>query len=232
MGAQRSRRECAARSEPTGRYKALLDLLVDYPGERAFNQYRDELPELDLPGGAAARRRNLCAYLDLFADAQIILVGEAAGYAGCRFSGIPFTCERQLAGQDRLPWTNGESLARTSSAQKLWVERSARIVWGAIGDGREFVLWNAFPWHPFGRSGPLSNRAPGRDLWDGLDVLRCFLDHFPRARPCAVGRVAERGLAKLGISAPYLRHPSRGGKAAFCAGVEALRRELAQSSDC
>jgi hypothetical protein len=203
----------------------LFALLTAYDGERAFNQYRDVHPELDLPHGAAVRRHNLRCYLEAFAGARFVLVGEAAGYAGCRFSGIPFTCEAQLVGPQRLDWTRGraQDLARSSVAETPWVERSGSIVWQALGERADCVLWNAFPWHPFGRSGPLSNRPPGRDLRDGLEVLRCFLSLFPAARPYAVGRVAQRALAAIGVPAPYIRHPSHGGKREFAAGVAGLR---------
>jgi hypothetical protein len=202
----------------------LFELLTAYSdNDRAFNQYRDVHLGLDLPHGAAVRRHNLRCYLETFAGARFLLVGEAAGYAGCRFSGIPFTCEAQLVGPERLDWTLGEELARSSAAATPWVEHSARIVWEALGERRDCVLWNAFPWHPFGAAGPLSNRAPGRDLHDGLDVLRCVLGLFPGARPYAVGRVAQRALAAIGVSAPYIRHPSHGGKRAFMAGVAALK---------
>ena len=73
----------------------LFDMLVAYRGSRAFNQYRDVHAGLDRPAGAAVRRRNLRRYLEAFVSARFVLVGEAAGYAGCRFSGIPFTCEAQ-----------------------------------------------------------------------------------------------------------------------------------------
>ena len=89
MSAQKCTPQQDARGDREDRYRALLDLLVAYRGERAFNQYRDEQPDLDIAGGAATRRRNLCVYLDAFAGARVVLVGEAAGYAGCRFSGIP-----------------------------------------------------------------------------------------------------------------------------------------------
>jgi hypothetical protein len=201
----------------------LFALLTAYRGEGAFNQYRDVHPELDLPDGAAVRRHNLRCYLETFAGARFVLVGEAAGYAGCRFSGIPFTCEAQLVGPQRLGWTRGHDLARSSAAETPWVERSGRIVWQALGERADCALWNAFPWHPFGRSGPLSNRPPGRDLRDGLEVLRWFLSLFPTARPYAVGRVAERALAAIGVPAPYIRHPSHGGKREFVAGVAGLR---------
>jgi hypothetical protein len=203
----------------------LHELLMSYRGDGVFNQYRDTDPHLDRPNGAAVRWSNLCHYLEAFARARYVLVGEAAGYAGCRFSGIPFTCEMQLVGPERLSWTSGleDHLAPTSAREALWVERSAVMVWGALRARTDCVLWNAFPWHPFGDGGPLTNRAPGRDLGDGLNVLRCFLGLFPSARPIAIGRVAERALAQIGVSAPYIRHPSHGGKKKFTAGVAALQ---------
>ena len=62
-----------------------------------MNPYADEHPELDLPGGAAVRRANLRHYLDERAGARLLLVGEAIGYRGGRFSGMAFTSERLLA---------------------------------------------------------------------------------------------------------------------------------------
>lgn len=204
----------------------LIESLTAYQTTRSFNQYQDAHPELDRPNGAAVRRHNLRCYLEAFADARFVLVGEAAGYAGCRFSGIPFTCEAQLVGPERLGWTLGlgldDDLARSSTAETPWVERSARIVWEALGERTDCVLWNAFPWHPFGEAGPLSNRPPGRNRYDGLEVLRCLLSLFPAAQPCAVGRVAQRALEAIGVQAPYIRHPSHGGKRKFMEGVAAL----------
>ena len=203
----------------------LLELLTAYDSPRAFNQYRDVHPELDHPHGAGVRRQNLRLYLEAFAGERFVLVGEAAGYAGCRFSGIPFTCEAQLVGAEPLSWTLGRDLARSSTAVRPWAERSAKIVWGALGARTDCVLWNAFPWHPFSETSPLSNRAPGRNLPDGEEALRCLLSLFPEARPYAVGRVAQRALANIGVQAPYIRHPSHGGKPRFVASVSALGPE-------
>jgi hypothetical protein len=202
----------------------LFELLLYYQNPRAFNQYRDVHPDLDLPRGAEIRRRNLRCYLETFANARYVLVGEAAGYAGCRFSGIPFTCEMQLVGPEPLEWTRSldGNLGRSSTAESLWVERSARIVWGTLGQRTDCVLWNAFPWHPFDGADLLTNRAPGRDLNDGKEVLECFLSLFPSAQVYAVGRVAQRALAAIGVDAPYIRHPSHGGKPKFVAGVTGL----------
>jgi hypothetical protein len=203
-------------------YNQLFDLLLGYQGQSAFNQYRETHPSLDRASGPAIRRANLRTYLETFAGARFVLIGEAAGYAGCRFSGIPFTCEAQLIGPNPLDWARGLGLARSGTRAQPWVELSARIVWGVLGARRDCLLWNAFPWHPYGKRGPLSNRAPGSDLADGREVLRCLLSLFPGARPYAVGRVAERALADIGIDAPYMRHPSHGGASKFAAAVAAL----------
>jgi hypothetical protein len=203
----------------------LLELLTSYEGPRAFNQYRDVDPELDRAHATNIRLQNLRSYLETFAGAQFILVGEAAGYAGCRFSGIPFTCEAQLVPPRQLSWTSVAELATSSSSAKPWVERSATMVWETLGERMDCLLWNAFPWHPIGSSGPLSNRPPGRDVRDGLDPLEHLLALFPLARPYAVGRVAQRALAAMGTHAPYIRHPSHGGKRGFQNGIAALASE-------
>jgi hypothetical protein len=203
----------------------LFDQLTGFRSRSGvFNQYRDVHPKLDLPQGAVVRRANLRCYLELFAGARFILVGEAAGYAGCRFSGIPFTCEAQLVGEEPLGWTVDPPLDRSSTAAKPWVERSATVVWETLGERRDCLLWNAFPWHPYGDPGPLSNRHPHQEVHEGLDVLRCLLSLFPTAEPHAVGRVAQRALEMIGTRAPYIRHPSHGGARRFAEGVVALRQ--------
>ncbi len=208
------------------KYDLLFHLLTQYAGSSlAFNQYRDVHPELDRPTGAEVRRQNLKRYLETFdqrSGVRFVLVGEAAGYAGCRFSGIPFTGEAQLAGPGRLSWTVGKKLARSSRADSPWAERSAKMVWQTLGERRDCVLWNAFPWHPCGPSGPLTNRPPGQDLHHGRQVLKCLLALYPDAQAYAIGRVAQRTLIAIGVDAQYIRHPSRGGKAEFVAGVAAL----------
>jgi uracil-DNA glycosylase len=207
---------------PGGSIDELIERLVDYSPAKAFNQYRQAHPDLDRPGATDIRIRNLRRYLHCFEGARVILVGEAAGYAGCRFSGIPFTCEAQIAGPAALPWTAGLGLQASSAQPSPWNEMSATVVWGALGNRRDCLLWNAFPWHPCGTAGPLSNCAPKRKVQAGLEVLRTLLAMFPGARPVAVGRVAQRALTDLGICAPYVRHPSHGGRHAFEAGLAAL----------
>jgi hypothetical protein len=206
----------------------LLELLQAYQGQDAFNQYHQCHPALDRPNGARIRRRNLRAYLETFAAASYVLVGEAAGYAGCRFSGIPFTGEAQIVGPERLSWAHKLDLERSSSGQDpspgLWRERSGQIVWEALDGRRDCVLWNTFPWHPYGDT-LLSNRKPRQNEIDqALEALTCVLRLFAGAEVYAIGRVSQDTLARLGIEAPYIRHPSHGGKARFTQGVRALPR--------
>jgi hypothetical protein len=199
----------------------LLELLRVYRGDGVFNQYRDCDPSVEREDGAAIRRRNLRRYLGAFASASYVLVGEAAGYAGCRFSGMPFTGEAQIVGLDCLPWARGLGFEQSSLGEQ-WRERSGEMVWAAFDGRRDCVLWNAFPWHPYGEK-PLSNRKPKRsELSQATDVLQCFLSMYRRTEVHAIGRVSQDTLSRLGIDAPYIRHPSHGGKAAFEQGVRAL----------
>ena len=158
-----------------------------------FNFYREG-------GGAGLRRERLAAYLAERSGAEILLVGEAAGYRGARISGIPFTSERQLTG------------AGSTEASATVVQRVLR----ELGLERSVVCWNLVPTHPHFPDRPQTNRAPRR-----MEIAagRPFLEELAEGRRVlAVGRLAERALG-----APYVRHPSHGGASAFRVGlIEAL----------
>ncbi len=182
------------------------------------NPYREAFPDLDAPAAARGRRENLEAYLDRVGTPRLILVGEALGFRGGRFSGIAFTSERQLLGSDgrRLPW-GGAPFRATSRNPTLWLEPSGSIVWDGLGgEARGNLLWNSFPWHPYGARGPLSNRTPERSLVAAnLHVLERLLAETAGARVLAVGRTAQGALAEIGVEAPALRHPAHGGALIF-----------------
>jgi hypothetical protein len=190
------------------------------------NPYREAFPELDGPAAVRRRRENLEAYLERVGRPRLVLVGEALGFRGGRFSGIAFTSERQLAGPDgrRLPWA-GDPFRATSRNPGLWLEPSGSIVWDALGgDARGALLWNTFPWHPYGARGPLSNRTPEKGMvLANLHILEALLAEVDGARVLAVGRTAAAALAVLGIEAPALRHPAHGGAMIFRRQLEAER---------
>lgn len=195
------------------------------------NPYKDEDPGLDQDGAARRRRANLEAYLERVGRPRVVLLGEALGFRGGRFSGIAFTSERQLVGDDgrRLAWACCPPFAATSRNPALWLEPSGSVVWGALGgEARGALLWNAFPWHPYGKKGPLSNRLPERSLWmANLGVLEALLEEVDGARVLAVGRTAQAALAELGVEAPLLRHPAHGGAAIFREQLRGYLRALA-----
>lgn len=144
------------------------------------------------------RRERLAAYLERRRGASLLLVGEAAGYRGARVSGIAFTSERQLTG--RGPTEISATIVHRTLAE--------------LGVEDDVLLWNVVPTHPHRRDEPLSNRLPTRAE---IDAGRPFVVELARGRRVlAVGRVAERVLG-----APYVRHPSHGGGAAFRATLAA-----------
>jgi hypothetical protein len=186
---------------------------------RVCNPYRDEDPDLDQPGGSRQRRRNLEAYLERVGRPRLVLLGEALGFRGGRFSGIAFTSERQLCGPAgrRLAWAADPPFRPTSRNPALWLEPSGSVVWDAIGGAPEGVLlWNAFPWHPWRPSGPLTNRLPERGMVrENLHVLERLLVEVDGARLVAVGRTAQTALEAFDIETWAVRHPAHGGASLF-----------------
>jgi hypothetical protein len=70
--------------------------------DTVFNQYRHCNAEVDLPNGASIRMANLRAYMaKATKTASMLVVGEAAGPWGCRFSGVPFTGEVMGSGHGK-----------------------------------------------------------------------------------------------------------------------------------
>jgi uracil-DNA glycosylase len=153
-----------------------------------FNQY----------AASPLLRRRLREYLEARTAAQLLLVGEAAGYRGARVSGIPFTSERQLTGSG------------PAEATATIVHRTLAV----LGLQDDVLLWNVVPTHPGTET---SNRAPTRaEVRAGLRFA---------ARLAAGRRVVAVGrLAAAALEAPYVRHPSHGGAAAFLSGLAAVVR--------
>jgi hypothetical protein len=202
----------------------ILALLSAYEGEGSFNPYLHRHPRHDLPGAPAVRRANLRCFLEAFSEVHYILLAEAAGYQGCRFSGIPMTSEDHLVGPEPVHWASAGGYRRTSSRDRLWREPSATILWETLRKRMDCLIWNTFPWHPMGKRGPLSNRAPrAAEIQASLPILAAIRQRYAGARLVAIGRVAERTLQDQGIDTHYVRHPSHGGKSDFIAGISALR---------
>ncbi len=198
------------------------------------NPYRDEDPALDRSGAARMRRKNLEIYVERVGVPRLVLLGEAVGYRGARFSGIPFTGERQIVGKgnEQLPWAADAGFRATSRHPELWLEPSGTIVWSVLSAlpaaPSGVLLWNAFPWHPQGERGALSNRTPERTVVrENLHILERLLGLLPGGtRIAAVGRTAEAALGRFGVAAVPLRHPAHGGATRFRAELGGLLGQM------
>ena len=128
--------------------------------DELFNQYSDNDPRFDLPNGDSVRRKNLLKYLETFKKRPtVLLIGEAAGPWGCRFSGIPFTSERLLV-KGIFPFEGHQS----SIHDPPYSELSATIFWSTLLPYYpNFFVWNAVPFHPHKQGEMLSIRHPSRD---------------------------------------------------------------------
>lgn len=199
---------------------AALSRLPALPG--SFNPWT-QANEDDAAGNGPERR---LAHLRAHAGRRaigLVLIGEAAGYQGCRISGIPFTSEALLI-DGSIPGI--AATPRLSTRLKPWSEPSARVVWRTLHEQRlagSTFLWNAFPLHPHAPDEPLSNRTPTRgELAAGESVLAALRNALPDAVLAAVGNKSSEALTRLGYPHVPLRHPAYGGVTAFVAGVERL----------
>ncbi len=188
--------------------------------ERLWNPYAGLHPEYDTPGADQQRRQNLHNYLASFPRApKVMLVGEAPGPWGCRFSGLPFTGERMFLEGD-LPFTG----IPTSTFDPPAIERSGTILWGSLRQYHpDFLLWNCIPYHPYNPGEPLSIRTPlTSEIKEFSPILKEIVVRVMPQYVVAIGRKAETALSGIGIEAQYVRHPSFGGASAFRAAMQDL----------
>jgi len=203
--------------------------------EKLFNQYKDVDPRVDLPNAHEIRRGNLMNYLRSFPGRpNILVVGEAAGPWGARFSGIPFTGEKQLC-KHTMPF-----LGRQSSVERPLLEtkkeppytsQSAEIFWRVMKPRHpRFFVWDCVPFHPHPPNKILRIRNPTKkEISDFSGLLKEIIEllNIKPGRIAAVGRKAECALKEIEVkeSIHYVRHPSRGGAREFERGIEKLFRD-------
>jgi uracil-DNA glycosylase len=201
-----------------------LHLLKNAPPGATFNPWWQIDQENDLgPLAPRIRREQLRAYLtERISHARFALVGEALGYRGGHFTGIPMTSERMLlADQKVLSSIVPRRTSKPEKSRRGFSEPTASMVWSALLRfglrGDQFLLWNAFPWHPFDpRRGMLSNRKPtAAELRHGIPILKELLQMFQFETVIAVGGVAAAQLENIGQRAIAVRHPANAGASLF-----------------
>ena len=218
-------------------------LLRASPSGAVFNPWWQIDQENDISRNALdIRRRQLRAYLrERLGTARLAIIGEALGYRGGHFSGIPMTSERILLGKKKDSGIEPEQVfsdikARRTSKARIcpggFSEPTATIVWSTLltlgVKPEEFALWNAFPWHSFDpRRGMLSNRMPTkRERSAGLSVLGAFLDLFSCNEIVALGNVAASQLKELNVETHQVRHPASGGAKLFRQQIEKIVKKV------
>jgi uracil-DNA glycosylase len=214
-----------------------VGLLKQSPPGAVFNPWWQVDTQNDIGRNAPViRRKHLRAYLHKrLGNVKLAVIGEALGYRGGHFSGIPMTSERILLGKKKDVGIKPEQVfsgvraRRTSKLRKCsdgFSEPTATIVWSELLrlglKPEQFVLWNAFPWHSFdSRRGMLSNRMPTkRERSAELSVLEAFLDLFPCNEIVALGNVATAQLKELNVETHQVRHPASSGAKLFRQQIE------------
>lgn len=197
--------------------------LLGYKKRDVFNPWQDTDVHDAVGDGMGWKGRVDRLRLHLEGPARYLLIGEAPGYRGCHFSGIPFTCEKQLCDGvvPRVPTSY-----RITRREIPYSEASATVIWRtlyALNIAEDTKMWNAFAWHPHVEDLTMSNRTPTpREVHDAMPVLAAVLQEFRGAKIVGVGQIAGRMLTSLGIVHYMVRHPSMGGARLFQEQMEWL----------
>ena len=212
----------------TRRFDRFVNELGDQQlSDRATNQFSHTTGDLQ---GNAIRRRNLRLYLGEMERIapRMLLIGEAVSYRGGRLTGIAFVSETVMLGG--VDTRSGRILGadrgyrKATPGPKLSTEASATMVWETIREIRPLpLLWNAFPFHPFGAEKLESNRAPSAsELLIGERFISRLLALFAFEQIVAIGNHASLSLQRMDINHTKVRHPSQGGKNLFVDGMARL----------
>lgn len=215
-----------------------VDLLQKYPSNGSVSNpwaYWDR--EFDRDRQAPSHRSNhLRAYLNARLNtAKALLIAEAPGYQGAKFSGIPMTCERTLLGHrrgvsrgdvfdetiERHRTSGPEASSKESVRRWGFCEPTAGYVWPAMagrpGLSKKIVLWNLFGFHPHEETSTLTNRRPkDTEILSNHHVLEEFLRLFPDRPILSIGNISEEYLTRWGHRYELsTRHPANGGGPEF-----------------
>ena len=200
----------------------LISAIADYQSPKVFNPWSQSCPTEISNKYFLQRRKNLKAHLSCD-NPLCIMIGEATGYRGARFTGVPFTSEKLLFDKS-IPRVEHPKGQRITTRHIPWKEPSATIVWEELNKHQvadRVIMFNAVPWHPQGKDGPLSNRAPNAaEKKVGMDCLSLFFELFPNLPVMALGNIASQSLNRLSIVHTKIRHPANGGAPLFRAGAD------------
>lgn len=182
--------------------------------DRVFNPYKERYI-----------LNNLKAYFSyhLTHKSKVLMVGEAPGHKGCRWTGIPFTSGDIIINSQMGIF---KEIGHEITLYQIEKENTAATVWEIMNTlDTQPVFWNAFQFHPHGIGAISGNRKPDAlEIREGSVYLKQVYELFKPKKLCSIGRVGELILKRLfpDKEITYIRHPSYGGKEDFLKGVKQL----------
>jgi hypothetical protein len=186
-----------------------------------FNPYRDVCMFSDHPASPLLRRQNLKFFLNAILKHEVrsIWLGRDLGYRGGRRTGIALTDEFHLPALKTIFGVVG--IVKTTADEEPIKERTATEVWKILAViGEPIFLWNVFPFHPFDKGEPHSNRRHTTQEFDSCrDILTTVFDWLEPTTVVALGADAEAAVLSIGRKCDRVRHPSYGGQTDFTRGL-------------
>lgn len=224
-------------------------MLTKFPSlDNVFNPYKDYDPVNDVTVNAPTIRcRQLESYfMSRIGRAEYVLIAEAPGCNGAKFSGIAMTDERTLLGKKTsAPFAQGDVIditaEQTSVIQKQLSngagmnEPTSTVLYNFLYmnnvDPRLVVTWNAFPFHPHKQGDLMSNRAPKLyEVEASQYIQREFFSLFSGLKVIAIGNYAKELMDEMNVECQRVRHPSYGGAKVFTDFLEATIQSTSKQS--
>lgn len=118
-------------------------------------------------------------------------------------------------------------LGRPTKFAPPFISMSAETFWDVMlpYNGR-FLVWDAFPLHSHKPHDVLTVRNPTKNEVSRFgEALRLIKAYMKPTHIVAIGKKAFVELDALGEASLYVRHPSRGGKADFTAGIRDIFKD-------
>jgi hypothetical protein len=201
-----------------------VDELSSISLPNVFNPYRDVCTFSDHLASPSLRCQNLTFFLRAMVkdETRSIWLGRDLGYRGGRRTGIALTDEYHL---DVLKNTFGVfGIVKTTTDEDPTKERTATEVWKILTVIEQpILLWNVFPFHPFEKNEPLSNRPHTAQEFDLCrDILTTVFNWLQPTTVVALGADAEAAVLSVGYRCDRVRHPSYGGQADFARQVRKI----------
>lgn len=225
--------------------KYFIKKLQEYKStESVFNPWRDYDESFDIgPEAPNIRSKQMEQFLNIrINSSKYLLVAEAIGYQGGKFTGMALISERMILGFHE---SIGSSAflkdipgQRTSKPNNLglkdtqkrfgFTEPTATIIWKEILKYKispyQVITWNIFPFHPYNpKKGPLSNRTPaGVELEIGMLYAEMLYKMYPGIKVISIGRYSNEFLNRLGIKNYPAPHPANGNALKFKSAIKGI----------